>query len=145
MPAFDVARAWIGRIVRDRDGERIGTVTDVFYDQESDGPGWALVELDDGAARRLVPVGQALEEGEELRVRYDHATVRGAPGMDPGGRLWPRQEAELYAHYGLDYSGPQEMDLDDLEAQVDALDPDDDDIVGAGRRRGRVDGQEPLP
>jgi hypothetical protein len=27
--------------------------------------------------------------------------IEGAPGMDPGGRLWPREEAELYAYWGL--------------------------------------------
>ena len=35
-----------------------------------------------------------------------------APGMEPGGRLWPQEEAELYAYYGLPYTGASLVDLD---------------------------------
>ena len=37
----------------------------------------------------LVPVADAVEHGNELRVPYDRAFVEAAPGMDPDGRLWP--------------------------------------------------------
>ena len=32
--------------------------------------------------------------------------------MEPGGRLWP-QEAELYAYYGLSYTGASRVDEDE--------------------------------
>ena len=99
MPAFDVARRWKGRVVLDRTGDKLGTVLDVFYDAENDEPGWVLLGMAGAAApTRLVPVAEAVEHGNELRVPFDRAAVEGAPGMDPGGRLWPQEEAELYAY-----------------------------------------------
>jgi hypothetical protein len=126
MPAFDVARRWKGRVVLDRAGDKLGSVLDVFYDAEHDEPGWVLLSMAAaGAGTRLVPVAEAVEHGNELRVPYDRAFVEGAPGMDPGGRLWPQEEAELYAYWGLPYSGPS---LDDLEE-------DDEDAAAAARLR----------
>jgi hypothetical protein len=43
--------------------------------------------------------------------------VEAAPGMEPGGRLWPQEEAELYAYYGLPYT----------EASLAGLDEEDDE------------------
>ena len=127
MPAFDVARRWKGRVVLDRDGHKLGSVLDVFYDAENDEPGWVLVNADGDAGTRLVPVAEAVEHGNELRVPFDRAFVEGAPGMEPGGRLWPQEEAELYAYYGLAYTGASLVDLDeedeDAVAQVRGLPP----------------------
>jgi uncharacterized protein (TIGR02271 family) len=39
-----------------------------------------------------------------VSVPFDKATVKDAPKMDPDGRLSQQEEAELYRHYGLDYS-----------------------------------------
>ena len=73
-----------------------------------------------GSGTRLVPVAEAVEHGNELRVPYDRAFVEAAPGMDPAGRLWPQEEAELYAYYGLDYTGASLVDLDEEEDEDDA-------------------------
>jgi len=106
MPAFDVARRWKGRVVLERSGDKLGSVLDVFYDAENDEPGWVLLGVAGaGDGTRLVPVADAVEHGNELRVPYDRAFVEAAPGMDPDGRLWPQEEAELYAYYGLPTPG----------------------------------------
>jgi len=76
---------------------------------------------------RLVPVAEAVEHGNELRVPYDRAFVEAAPGMDPAGRLWPQEEAELYAYYGLDYTGASLVDLDE---------EDEDDAAVVAQIRG---------
>jgi hypothetical protein len=121
MPAFDVARRWKGRVVLDRAGSKLGSVLDVFYDAERDEPGWVLIGLAvPGAPTRLVPVAKAVEYGNELRVPYDRGVIEGAPGMDPDGRLWPQEEAELYAHYGLAYTGASLADLGEDEEGEDA-------------------------
>jgi hypothetical protein len=62
-------------------------------------------------------VADAVEHGNELRVPFDRAFVEAAPGMDPGGRLWPQEEAELYAYYGLSYTGASLTDEDEDEAE----------------------------
>ena len=123
MPAFDVARRWRGRVVLDRTGDKLGSVLDVFYDAENDEPGWVLLgAAGAGDETSLVPVADAVEHGNELRVPYDRAFVEAAPGMEPGGRLWPQEEAELYAYYGLAYT---EASL----AGLDEEDEDEDDAV----------------
>jgi hypothetical protein len=123
MPAFDVARRWKGRVVLDRAGDKLGSVVDVFYDAENDEPGWVLLGAAGAGDRtRLVPVADAVEHGNELRVPYDRAFVEAAPGMEPGGRLWPQEEAELYAYYGLPYTGASLADLDE-EDEDDAVAP----------------------
>ena len=126
MPAFDVARRWKGRVVLDRTGDKLGSVLDVFYDAENDEPGWVLLGTA-GSGTRLVPVAEAVEHGNELRVPYDRAFVEAAPGMDPAGRLWPQEEAELYAYYGLDYTGASLVDLDE---------EDEDDAAVVAQIRG---------
>jgi hypothetical protein len=128
MPAFDVARRWKGRVVLDRTGDKLGSVLDVFYDAENDEPGWVLLgTAGSGSGTRLVPVAEAVEHGNELRVPYDRAFVEAAPGMDPAGRLWPQEEAELYAYYGLDYTGASLVDLDE---------EDEDDAAVVAQIRG---------
>jgi PRC-barrel domain len=131
MPAFDVARRWKGRVVLDRSGDKLGPVLDVFYDAENDEPGWVLLGVTGaGAGTSLVPVAEAIEHGNELRVPYDRAFVEGAPGMEPGGRLWPQEEAELYAYYGLPYTGASLVDLeeDEEDASEELLDPPGDPL-----------------
>jgi PRC-barrel domain protein len=129
MPAFDVARRWKGRVVLDRTGDKLGSVIDVFYDAEDDEPGWALLGMPDvGAGTRLVPIAEAVEDGNELRVPYDRALVERAPGMEPGGRLRPQEEAELYTYYGLAYTGASLVDLDEA---------DEDETAAVAQIRGR--------
>jgi hypothetical protein len=117
MPAFDVARRWKGRVVLDRTGNKLGSVLDVFYDAENDEPGWVLIGTA-AAGAHLVPVPEVVEDGNELRVPYDRAVVEGAPGMEPDGRLWPQEEAELYAYYGLPYTGASLVDLDEEDEEA---------------------------
>jgi hypothetical protein len=117
MPAFDVVQRWKGRVAVARDGESLGTIVEIFYDAESDQPGWALLSNDPG--RRLVPVMRAVEDGEVVRVPVPAALVETAPGMEHGGRLWPQEEAALYAHYGLPWSG--DADEEPGLAQVEYL------------------------
>jgi hypothetical protein len=103
MPAFDVVQRWRGRIAISRDAEPLGVIVEVFYDAVGDQPGWAL--LDAVAGWRLVPVMRAVEDGTVVRVDAPADLVRQAPTMEPGERLWPQEEAALYAHYGLTWSG----------------------------------------
>jgi len=114
MPAFDVVRRWKGRAAVDRGGAELGAIVEVYYDEETDQPGWALVATA-AFGPRLVPVMEAEERGGLVQVPLDRSTVAGAPGMEPGGRLWPQEVAALYAYYGLDYSGATAEDAEEAE------------------------------
>ncbi|HEY2957242.1 MAG TPA: hypothetical protein VGM21_03385 [Actinomycetota bacterium] len=112
MPGFEVVRRWKGRIAIARDGEPLGAIAEVLYDAAGDQPGWAL--LDAAAGWRLVPVMHAVEDGTVVRVDVPARLVGEAPTMEPGERLWPQEEAALYAHYGLAWPGEvwEEEDAD---------------------------------
>jgi hypothetical protein len=116
MPAFDVVRRWKGRVALDRDGHQIGSVVDIYYDAETDQPGWALLEFEQADGKTsLVPLREAIELSVGIQLPYDLSTVRRAPGMPAGGRLWPQDEAALYRYYGLEYTAASLVDLEELE------------------------------
>jgi hypothetical protein len=112
MPAFDVARRWTGRVMLDRAGAKIG------------------------ASMRLVPIGQAVEDGNEIRVPYSRAFVEAAPGMGAGGRLWPQEQEALYGYYGLPYTSASlaDLDEDDEDDDEEPLEVEEDDAVARGGR-----------
>lgn len=116
MPAFDVVRRWKGRVVLDRDGQFIGSVEEIYYDAETDQPGWALLDLGQADGKTsLVPLANATEWRERIHVPYDRVTVVRAPGMPPTRRLWPQDEAALYGYYKLEYTWASIVDREELD------------------------------
>jgi uncharacterized protein (TIGR02271 family) len=93
-----------GQDLYDRAGEKIGTIEEIYLDARTGEPEWALVNTGlFGTKSSFVPLQEAGEDGDMLRVPYEKAQVKDAPGMDPDGELSQRDESALYAHYGLDY------------------------------------------
>jgi len=94
-----------GQELYDRDGDKIGTIEEIYLDNQTDQPEWALVNTGMfGTKSTFVPLQQADEDGDTLRVPFEKGQVKDAPKVDPDGQLSQREEAELYSHYGLDYS-----------------------------------------
>ncbi len=92
-----------GQGLFDSSGEKIGTIEEIYLDAQTGEPEWALVNTGMfGTKSSFVPLRDASEDGESLRVPYDKAQVKDAPQMDPDGQLSQSEESELYRHYGLD-------------------------------------------
>src|SRR5919206_4747160 len=105
MSAFTDAYEWRGRTVVDRDGEKIGKLAEVYLDRDTNQPEWALVNTGlIGSKSSFVPLKGAAPAGEDVRVDYAKDQVKDAPSVDPDGELSQSEEAELYRHYGLEYS-----------------------------------------
>lgn len=100
-----------GGSVTGPDGERLGTLRDVFLDGSSGLPSWALVAVGRlRTAERFVPLDGAEVDGDTLRVPYGRDLVRAAPRIDDdGGRLAPEEESLLLRHYGF---GPGDASAD---------------------------------
>jgi uncharacterized protein (TIGR02271 family) len=97
-----------GQDLNDSSGEKIGTIEEIYLDAQTGEPEWALVNMGMfGTKSSFVPLKNADADGETLRVPYEKAQVKDAPQMDPDGELSQRDEAELYRHYGLEYSESQ--------------------------------------
>jgi PRC-barrel domain len=103
-PNIETARGWLGRVMVDRDSNKIGEVVDIYLDNETDQPEWAVVRTGlFGMRSTFVPLAEAREVGDELQVPHQRLQVKEAPNIEPDGQLSEAEEAELYRHYGLDY------------------------------------------
>jgi uncharacterized protein (TIGR02271 family) len=104
MPDIDTVRTWEGRTMLDRDGNRIGSIEAIYLDDQTGQPEWALVNTGlFGITSSFVPLAQATQTGEEVRVPYDKQLVKDAPRVDPDQHLSEAEERQLWRHYGLDY------------------------------------------
>jgi len=103
-PSIETVRGWRGRVMVDRDSNKIGEVVDIYLDNETDRPEWAVVRTGlFGLRSTFVPLAEAREVGDELQVPHPRLQVKQAPNIEPDGQLSAAEEAELYRHYGLDY------------------------------------------
>jgi uncharacterized protein (TIGR02271 family) len=104
-PEMSEISSWRGRVMVASDGEKIGKIDEIYLDEETGHPEWALVNTGlFGMKSNFVPLTGASPEGEEVRVDYTKDQVKEAPGVDPDGDLSQSEEADLYRHYGLEYS-----------------------------------------
>jgi stress response protein YsnF len=98
---IDTALDWRGRTVVDRAGEKIGTLKDIYLDEE-ERPHWGSVHTGlFGIRETLVPLTEARAEDDVLRLPFDRDRVQDAPNLDPDVQLSADEEEQLYRHYGL--------------------------------------------
>jgi uncharacterized protein (TIGR02271 family) len=98
--------SWRGQDMVDNDGDKIGTIEEIYLDAETDEPEWAVVKTGlFGNKSSFVPIGDASDGDGGVRVPFAKATVKDAPRIDPDGRLSQEEERALYQHYGRDYAG----------------------------------------
>jgi len=116
----DLLRDVIGSTAYDRDGDKLGKIGHVYYDDDTEQPKWLTVHTGlFGTNENFVPVqGAELSTGGSVTVAYDKAVVKDAPNIAEDGHLSPEDEERLYRHYGLDYgtggqrSGDRDLDGD---------------------------------
>ena len=94
-----------GRPVIGADGQKIGTVTDVYFDKDTRQPEWALVTTGlFGTKHSFVPITSASTTSEGLQVPFTKDQVKDAPRLDDDGELSEDEELLLSRHYGMSYS-----------------------------------------
>jgi uncharacterized protein (TIGR02271 family) len=105
MPDIDTVQNWQGRTMVDPAGDKLGTIDAIYLDDDTGQPGWATVTTGlFGTKATFVPLAQAQAMGDSVQVPYDKQRVKDAPNMQADGQLSQGEEAELYRHYGLDYT-----------------------------------------
>ncbi len=102
LPDRDAARDWIGRTVVDRDGAEIGVCAALLADEATGLPEWMYADRDEVTV--VVPLLDATGTGDRVQVTVTRADADGAPRFGPARELSQEQEAELYRHYGIEYS-----------------------------------------
>jgi sporulation protein YlmC with PRC-barrel domain/uncharacterized membrane protein YqjE len=97
---------WEGQTVIDRAGEKVGTIKEVFYVEDSGRPEWALVKM--GRLKghtTLVPLTRANRVGKGVKIPYDKGKVDDAPAIEGDGDPSEQQVNAVYRHYGIPLSG----------------------------------------
>ncbi len=91
-----------GGNVVDNGGSKIGSIGQVFLDDQSGQPEWVTVKTGMfGGGESFVPLREAEATGDDLRVPYDKDKVKDAPRIsDSDGHLSEEEEGTLYAYYG---------------------------------------------
>lgn len=102
QPDRDSAMAWGGKLLVDRDGSVIGTCTEIFLDDATGLPEWATADVSGGPA--FVPLVDAAEADDRVRVAVLQAAVADAPSVGDPRHLSEDEEERLYRHYGITFS-----------------------------------------
>jgi uncharacterized protein (TIGR02271 family) len=90
----------IGSTAYGSDGQKIGKVGQVYFDEATDQPEWVTVNTGlFGTNESFVPLEGATFDGDRLTVAHIKETVKGAPNVGDDGHLSPEEERILYDHY----------------------------------------------
>ena len=104
MSSQDI-QSWVGRTAVGAQGEKIGKITDIYLDEQTDKPEWLAVSTGLlGTRVSFVPLQGATAQGDDVVLPFSKDQVKDAPNAEADGRLSMEEEARLYAHYGLNYS-----------------------------------------
>ena len=105
MTELTQAYDWRGREIVDADGDKVGTLEELFRDEDTNEPEWAAVRTGlFGTKLSFVPLQGAEPTGEDVRVPFPKSQIKDAPKIDDSdGQLSQSEEAQLYEHYGMSY------------------------------------------
>ena len=99
---------WHGKMIIDRDGEKIGKLQDVYVDVETDEPQFGTVK--EGFLDRhltFVPLRGIQVGPDDLQTTATKEQVRSAPEIEMHGEeLSQADESTLYHHFEQNYTPP---------------------------------------
>lgn len=108
----DVLAARSGKAY-DSDGDKVGSVGEVYLDDQTGQPAWVTVNTGlFGTSESFVPLEGARVEGDDLHLPYSKAKIKDAPRQDADKHLDVEQEEALYHYYGLGNSAGDRRDFD---------------------------------
>lgn len=87
----------------DKAGEKLGSVKEVFVDEQSGQP--TFVEVNHGLfgmSSSLVPLRGHDFTGEELKLAFSKDRIENAPDFDSDKPLTPEAQADIFKHYNLE-------------------------------------------
>ncbi len=92
----------IGRDVYDPNGQKIGSASEVYLDDETAQPEWMTVRTGlFGTKESFVPIRDAALADDGVYVSVEKSAVKDAPRIDADGQISPEEEQELYRYYGM--------------------------------------------
>jgi hypothetical protein len=100
------ADTWIGQALTDGDHHRVGTIEEIYYDEQSDEAAWMVVRTGRlGARRAFVPTASTIVARDSVVTIYPKHQIDDAPPIAVVDDLSEAELRALYRHYGLRYDG----------------------------------------
>ncbi len=140
--------AYIGRNAVDQQGNKIGSIGQVYLNDETGQPDWITVNTGlFGTKEHFAPLAGASFDGDELVLPFDKDVVKDAPDVADASHLDVDEQESLYSYYdrylGAGYSQTGAAGgTDDVNAGRDDVRRDDldvsrtDDLNVGDRNRG---------
>ncbi|MGC5223827.1 DUF2382 domain-containing protein [Micromonospora sp. DT81.3] len=142
MISTDNIGALVGSTVIGSDGDKIGTVGQVYVDPDTGRPNWITVRTGlFGMRESFVPLDAAEQTGDDIRVPYSKDFVKDAPNIDHEGALEEDETDNLYSYYGGGSAGYSRTADDDRGADTngtvghDTSGPNTDDAMTRSEER----------
>ena len=107
MPQVGNIADWRGKQVVDRDGDKVGSLVDVYYDAETDEPQFGTVK--EGLVRKhivFVPLAGVTTSPDKVQIAVSKDFVKDGPKVETDAEVTAEVEQALYRHYDLPYSKP---------------------------------------
>jgi uncharacterized protein (TIGR02271 family) len=124
MPTTQEIADWKGQKVVGNDDEKLGTIDEIYLDQDTGKPEWLAIRTGlFGTKVSFVPLSDAQRHGDHVHVPFSKDEIKQSPNAEADGALSQEEEAALYRHYGYDYS----------ESRSDSGLPDSGTPSNAGR------------
>lgn len=96
---------WQGKAVVDRNGNKVGSIGQLYVDDRNESPAWATVKTGMfGSKENFFPVSMAHVHGEEIVIDIPADEVKNAPKVDADEHLSYDEEQELYQYYQQKWS-----------------------------------------
>ncbi len=91
----------VGHTAVDADGDKVGTISDVYVDNQTSQPAWFAVTTGMfGTKVSFVPIADAYLDGHDIVVAHSKDHIKAAPNVEADGQLSEQEVDDLYAHYG---------------------------------------------
>jgi uncharacterized protein (TIGR02271 family) len=123
-----------GGNVVDNDGDKIGSIGQIFLDDQTGRPEWVTVKTGlFGGGESFVPLRDSEVSGNDVRVPFDKDKVKDAPRIsDSDGHLSEEEEGTLYRYYGMGADYDASYTTDTTTDTTTAGYVDTDRATGAG-------------
>jgi uncharacterized protein (TIGR02271 family) len=109
---MDRLTALHGTAVYDRNGEKIGKVEEIYYDEDSNQAEWIGIGTGFfGMKRVLVPATGAEATDNGVTVPYAKEMVKDSPDID-SDPIEASAEQQLHSYYGTTHAGAKQVDYD---------------------------------
>jgi uncharacterized protein (TIGR02271 family) len=138
VPTIEDAKTWRGYDAVGPDANKLGTIEDIYLDEETGEPEWVALKTGMfGGKLSFAPLSQARQDGDTIVLPYEKDQIKNAPRVEADGALSQEEEAQLYRHYGLDY-GESRSDTGQEPVGDDVSGPTTDDAMTRSEEELRV-------